>query len=506
VERSGRALTARGTALACLLGLAAAGCGAVPEELPPDGGEQQPPPDGGEQPPPDGTPATPPLPAPAAPGTLGPLFAYSALALEPSQGVHAEDVASVAVDRLTLEAWVRWDGDAGRQLIVYSGDPGRNGFGLVVEGGALRVALGGVGDVICGGCRVPAGAWAHVAAVRDGSWSLSVNGAASAVSGAQLAPLAATAGLTMGAAQTSAGALLAGLRGSLDEVRLWEVARTPAQLMEQARITQLGDEAALVAYYRLDEGRGLTVADSSSRRRVAALIADAAQRMPAWIASDASIDLGLSRNALESVPAGGLRAALVATTAVDTVTLEAWVRASGRAQAEAVLYNGDSSRSGYGLLIEGGRLRVLVGGVGFATCDACALTASAWTHVAVVRDAGSWRFYQSGELKQTVPGVTPMMPSGGLWLGVSGSTGTEGLVGSVDEVRIWTRARSNDELRAAARVSLRGDEPGLAHYYRLDETGGATAADAAGALPLTTTSGADARWRRSAVPLAQAVR
>jgi hypothetical protein len=115
-------------------------------------------------------------------------------------------------------------------------------------------------------------------------------------------------------------------------------------------------------------------------------------------------------------------------------------------------------------------------------------------------------FYVGGELKKTVAGVTPSAPAGALWVGVSGTGGTELYSGLLDELRVWGKARSADELRAAARVSLRGDEPGLLHYYRFDETQGAAAVDAAGALPLASPGGAQARWRRSDAPLVEAAR
>jgi Concanavalin A-like lectin/glucanases superfamily len=492
------------TILTCLAGLAAA-CGSLPETMPPDGtpdaGPDEPPPDAAPDAPPDA-----PLPAPATPGTLGAPFAFSALELKAGQAVRDDRAASVAVDRLTLEAWVRWDGDAGRQLVIYNGDVGRDGYGIAIEEGALRVVMGGVGDAVCATCVLPPGAWVHVAAVRDGGWSIYLNGARGALAGAQLAPRAPTAGFSLGAARSSSGERAAGLRGALDEVRVWEQARTAAQLAEQQRVAQFGDEAGLVAYYRLDEGRGSTVADSSPRRRVVALLADDSQQPPAWIVSDARLELGLARSSAEPGARGGMRAASIATAGTDELTLEAWVLWSGRTERETLLYNGDSSRSGYGLLLEGGRLRVLVGGVGYASCETCQLAFGVWTHVAVVRSRGSWLFYQAGELKRTVAGVVPSAPTGALWVGVSGTAGTEPFPGGLDELRIWTRERSVEELRAAARTSLRGDETGLGHYYRFDEAAGDRAADAAGALPLSTASAGDPRWRRSDVPLAQAAR
>ena len=37
------------------------------------------------------------------------------------------------------------------------------------------------------------------------------------------------------------------------------------------------------------------------------------------------------------------------------------------------MYNGNSATSGYGIYLENGRVRILAGGVDWATCTTCAL-------------------------------------------------------------------------------------------------------------------------------------
>ena len=47
--------------------------------------------------------------------------------------------------------------------------------------------------------------------------------------------------------------------------------------------------------------------------------------------------------------------------------------------------------------------------------------------------------------------------------------------GTIDEVRVWNKARTEEEIRAAMCQKLRGNEPGLVAYYRFDEGPGSSA-------------------------------
>lgn len=505
---------------------AGAGCSAPAEEAPgeelpgePDAPPGDAPPDGPGDP---GTPPGPPNPPPPVPpppldGELGTPFAYSALQLTREQSARRPQVVTTAVSNFTLEAWVRWDGAGGRQIVLYNGDPVRNGYGLVIDGGLLRVLVGGVGWVTCTTCRLPAGAWAHVAAVRTSvAWILLINGAIGLVTDEPMTPNPPAGGFAIGAGVTDDGRgngkSVDGFRGALDEVRVWSAARAPQQISGDLRGALFGDEAGLAAYYRLDEGRGQSCADASGHGRTATLTAGPDQSMPAWIASAAPLVSGLARTALR---APGLTAPAVATTAVDRFTLEAWIRWDGSPQApidapldaQTVLYNGEPGSSGYGLSIVGGRPRIILGGLGGAgsiPCETCSIPVGAWTHLALVHGDGSWRLYQNGTLALlSTAAPEPIAPAGGFSVAAAAGGG-ERLRGFFDEVRIWTVARDS-EVRAAARTSLRGDEPGLVHYYRFDEEG-PCCSDVAGTLRLAPPAGVGVDRRSSEVPLVGAVR
>jgi hypothetical protein len=52
-----------------------------------------------------------------------------------------------------------------------------------------------------------------------------------------------------------------GWTGVIDEVRVWSVARTPAEVARDMKVVLKGTEPGLVAYWRLDEGTGIVAND-----------------------------------------------------------------------------------------------------------------------------------------------------------------------------------------------------------------------------------------------------
>jgi|GEM_PF-2386707 len=103
-----------------------------------------------------------------------------------------------------------------------------------------------------------------------------------------------------------------------------------------------------------------------------------------------------------------------------------------------------------------------------------------WHHVAVVYDeaAGSLVVYQDGQPVASIE--VPFQPVTGptevnLGRNVAGAQFFEG---EIDEVRLWTRARTAAEIRADMHRRLTGVEADLAQYWRVDEGTGSTLANA----------------------------
>jgi len=93
----------------------------------------------------------------------------------------------------------------------------------------------------------------------------------------------------------------------------------------------------------------------------------------------------------------------------------------------------------------------------------------AWHHVAFVydRDGGQMVLYVDGIRKdREFTGFVPEMSDGDLLIG---SDGAAGFSGYIDEVRIWSIARTSAEIAGSMRNELTGAEKGLVSYFRMDD-------------------------------------
>jgi hypothetical protein len=76
-----------------------------------------------------------------------------------------------------------------------------------------------------------------------------------------------------------------GFTGKMEELRIWNVARTPTQISDNYKVILKGDDAGLVAYYHFDDGTGMTAKDSSSKHHDATFATDGGRPAPTWVDS-----------------------------------------------------------------------------------------------------------------------------------------------------------------------------------------------------------------------------
>ena len=182
----------------------------------------------------------------------------------------------------------------------------------------------------------------------------------------------------------------------------------------------------------------------------------------------------------------------VFSTLTNNVTLEGWVRWNGGTAAnQAVWYNGSGGSNGYGLFIDaavGNTLSILCGGVAYLGTSAT-LPVGTWTHVAIVRNAGSWALYVNGlAYPVNSPTATPNTPTG---LFAIGGGGAQYFNGAIDEVMFWTTARTAAQITTDRNACSISPTTGLIGYWRMEEGTGSTTADASGngrSLTLTSPS------------------
>ena len=182
---------------------------------------------------------------------------------------------------LTMEMWIRPDQVTGRHQLLNKSGADRVAIiysTLVVD--LFDESTGGRAEALSSGVDLSAwvGGWHHLAVTYDGrGGATAANGITVYLDGAPLPLWRSTSNYV--AMENRTAVLAIGQEsaqwdqydGALDELRLWNVVRTPAELAATRNVELAGTEPGLVAYWRFNEGTGLAVAADSLANNGAAL-------------------------------------------------------------------------------------------------------------------------------------------------------------------------------------------------------------------------------------------
>ncbi|GLX34386.1 hypothetical protein Sros01_04590 [Streptomyces roseochromogenus] len=225
------------------------------------------------------------------PAESGDGFAETALSFDGEDGLLALDATAplpLGAGPYTVELWLSpqaWSGtllsavggaDTTERWLLELGDDGKVAVQHDADG--KKTAVASTVEVPTG-----EGVYTHVAVVYDGtSATLYVNGVAGE---AGMLPLGngERTRLTVGAEEVD-GEADACYRGVIDEIRIWDRARTAAELAEDRSYRLVGDEPGLAAYYRFDAGSGTRVLDATERAAHGTLTGGVT-----WVTSEAPI-------------------------------------------------------------------------------------------------------------------------------------------------------------------------------------------------------------------------
>jgi hypothetical protein len=416
-----------------------------------------------------------------------------------------------AAKAFTIETWIRPSAPLSRGCLVslahWPKDFNVQFSIILAENGSLEdwVGPGMFARLFRTSPVIRAGEWQHLAFVNDGR-KLTIRVGGRAIHEQEYLVAVRDTPLTLDDGPMGVGAFPdgnLGFSGEMDELRLWSVARTEAQIKETMNRTIAPFEPGLVGYWRFDEGNGKVARDLSPSAAHAQL-GDSAmpdKNDPLWLVSDAPI---AASAAAETPRPARQNFALQfdgKNTYVDMgnapelrmagpLTVEAWIKPATVAETELPILakeNANGQQNAYELLLTKGVVAFQVSDGSAGCCGAqgwfpatgkTALQPGLWRHVAGVYDGRQISVYLDGVLEgsmafdRTIPDVPFSVK-----VGMNAFSAPKHFAGLIDEVKLWNRARSQSEILTDMNRSLRGNEPGLVGYWTFDEpnqSGGTT--------------------------------
>ncbi|MBD2483425.1 LamG-like jellyroll fold domain-containing protein [Planktothrix sp. FACHB-1365] len=272
--------------------------------------------------------------------------------------------------------------------------------------------------------------------------------------------------------------------GCMTELRVWNIARSAAEIQASKNSRLNGDEKGLVQYWPLNEISGDTVVNLTSNGHDGtvhgATLVEAKPQLQLQPATPKPIEN------LESVLKfdGPDDYVSIPTMNVDYsqgFTVEAWVLyhsfqpnarvidfGIGHTNNNIVFHNRPTPKTLSLVVITNNNAE-------YALNSEEILETGVWIHVAATIDkSGNATLYKNGQVVKTGRVNLPLNVNRTTNYIAKSNWGESYFHGCMTEVRVWNIARSAAEIQAYQNSRLNGDEKGLAQYWPLNEISGDT--------------------------------
>lgn len=343
--------------------------------------------------------------------------------------------------------------------------------------GTIRFAISGNGNGldwswINTGLIAPLNKWTHVALVKNGgSVAVYLDGNSSYTVGSQ--PTSLTANTTVLQIGSRANAVTR-FQGFIDEVRIWNTARTAAEIKTYMFNKNMAVNASgLVAYYRFNEGSGAVAGNTCTNTTG---LDGALVNSPTWPVSP----IRFAGNALSFDGTDDIVSTNLDLSNFSAFTLEGWIYP--RAAADRTAFFGQNDVIEFGFSSATSITGWSAGGSSTAwTFDNSTFPFNTWHHVAFVGNGSSISLYVDGQLKSSTSAATGNYGSSGdrfnMGAAVWDNTGNN-FNGIIDEVRVWNVARTATQIQNSMFGEIDpATATGLLAYYNFNQ-GTATGANA----------------------------
>ncbi len=333
-----------------------------------------------------------------------------------SYTVVTSEGATFSSNKLTVSAWVNRISDSGTdEAIVHNEDSSGDGWKMLVTS-TDKVACYHNNTESLSSESLSLNTWYYVTCSWDGTTQKLYLGGVLADNDGISGSISETIDLAIGARSYGLGSNR--LYGVVDEVKIYNYARTPQQIVEDMNAGHPAPGSPVgsaLIRYQFDEGYDSTAHNSGN----------GGSSLNGSITSGAWSNSGKLGKALTLTASSSITATITDPGYTNSVSI--WVypttsAASKKIVTTAKLTTDVSSKPTYG------------------SCTGTALSLSTWTHiVAVSNGSGSCAIYQNGEL--TATGST------GVTFGTSVNIGDSSYIGSVDEFKLYTSALTAEQVK-----------------------------------------------------------
>lgn len=257
--------------------------------------------------------------------------------------------------------------------------------------------------------------------------------------------------------------------GSIDELRIWNKARTQAEIQSTLYQSLTGSEANLQGYYTFDNVSNVIV-DRTTNGNNGTLI-DNRNFLPS---KQESFGNALSLNGIDNRVTLGNPSNL---NIIGQITLEAWINLDRTDSLRNIIARGyDFNPNGEVFLRINDGFYEIGSWTGQGVAARFAIPSSdigQWTHLAGVYDGNRWRLYRNGieVASSAITSQGAVSVNQGWAIGSRGDGTERYFSGQIDEVRIWNRGLNQQEIQANLNNTLTGTEANLVGYYNFDYNG-----------------------------------
>jgi hypothetical protein len=369
--------------------------------------------------------------------------------------------------------------------------------------------------------------WYHACVSYNGTtWRLYLNGVLEKFQVVnQLPQSASIQQASIGSAVNSLGVPDGYFKGSIDEVRIWNVAQTPANIYTYMT-QQVTSAPGLVGRWGLNEGSGAIAANTGSASGVNGTLVNS----PSWTPGSSFAPVTSASNA--SLSFGGTNAYVTfgnpAALGLSQFTLEAWIyktgtgatvsTGAGGVTAQPVITKGrDESEantrdlnyfmgiSSTGKLVadfEEGSASASPG-TNHPITGVTTIANNVWHHVAVTYNGTMLKIYLDGNVEGALTINRSAQSSSIQPVAIGSALNSTNVAsgffqGRIDEARIWNIARTQASIQATINMQLSTAQSGMVARWGLNEACGTTARDSSGNAITGTITGNNWYWTTGA--------